>query len=96
MNPHADPREVRRRRQLSRNAAQQRRIFFDSVRTSTVNLVPVYPLPPLPRRVSRQTSIEIDDPRMTRLLQVAIVGVMLVTLLAFRGPLWAAVGSLFS
>lgn len=75
------------RQPSDRRAAQQRQYLFESIRRSTVN----YTYAPL-RRTPRPLPAfaDIDNPLMTRALQMGILLAMTATLIVFHVPLVAA------
>lgn len=93
MNRSQQQAEARHRRVASRNAAQQRRHYFEAIRSSTVN----YAATPM-RRTSRLSPSmpDIDDPVMTRALQLGIILVMAGTVFVFWLPLAAALFAVLS
>ena len=94
MNLRQHHEEARRRRLINRSAAQHRQIFFDAVRGSTVSYVAAPS-----RRTSARTQPpiqDIDDPVMTRVVQIGIVLAMAAITYAVRAPLMVAWMSLLS
>ncbi|GAC1622276.1 MAG: hypothetical protein NVS9B10_06070 [Nevskia sp.] len=94
MNLRQHHEEARRRRLINRSVTQHRQIFFEAIRGSTVN----YAAAPVRRCASRLQpgTQDIDDPAMTRVLQVGIVLAMVATVFVVRVPLMAVLTSLLS
>jgi len=92
MNPQQQREEARRRRLVNRSVVQHRQRHFDDVRRGVVT-----PTMMLNRDLPRGTlnpvqgeighPVMIDNPAITRMVKVAIIGTMAGLLLQFQSPL---------